>query len=53
MVGDYKYDVMAGRAAGMRTALLLLGEKRPPWLDEVRPDHLLRRLDDLRALFPV
>jgi len=53
MVGDYKYDVMAGRAAGMRTALLLLGEKRPPWLDEARPDHLLRRLDDLRALFPV
>jgi HAD superfamily hydrolase (TIGR01549 family) len=52
MVGDYKYDVIAGRAAGLRTALLLLGDKLPPYLDEVRPDHLLRRLDDLRSLFP-
>jgi len=52
MVGDYKYDILAGRAAGLRTALLLLGGRRPPYLEEVRPDHLLDRLGDLRALLP-
>jgi len=52
MVGDYKYDVISGRAAGLRTALLLQGDRLPPYLDEVRPDHLLRRLEDLPALFP-
>jgi len=51
MVGDYKYDVIAGRAAGMRTALLIPENRLPPWLDEARPDHLLNRLDDLRTLF--
>lgn len=50
MVGDFKFDVVAGRAAGTRTALLTNG--RPPsFLAEVPPDHLLARLGDLRALF--
>lgn len=52
MVGDYRYDIQAGRAAGLRTALLLAGGRRPPDLEEMRPDHILGRLDELRALFP-
>lgn len=52
MVGDYKYDILAGRAAGLRTALLLIGGRRPPYLEEARPDHVLNRLGDLRSLFP-
>lgn len=51
MVGDFKYDILAGRNAGMRTALLTHG-RRPSYLDEVAPDHLLERLDDLVRLFP-
>ncbi len=52
MVGDYKYDVIAGRAAGLRTALLLPAEAPPHNADEARPDHLLRRLDDLLSILP-
>ena len=50
MVGDFKYDVLAGRNAGTRTALLTHG-KTPSYLREVPPDHLLERLDDLLRLF--
>ncbi len=50
MVGDFKFDVLAGRNAGTRTALLTFG-KRPSYLDEVRPDHLLEELADLLKLF--
>jgi len=50
MVGDYKYDVLAGRNAGTRTALLTHG-KVPSYLKEVEPDHLLERLGDLLRLF--
>ena len=50
MVGDFKFDVLAGRNAGTRTALLTHG-KRPGYLDEISPDHLLERLDDLLRLF--
>ena len=50
MVGDFKFDILAGRNAGTRTALLTFG-KRPSYLDEVEPDHLLERLDDLLKLF--
>ena len=49
MVGDYKYDILAGRAAGLRTALLI-HETVPAYVEEARPDHVLERLDDLRAL---
>ncbi len=51
MVGDYKYDVLAGRAAGLRTAILVHGAP-PSYVEEVRPDHVLGRLDELRSLFP-
>jgi HAD superfamily hydrolase (TIGR01549 family) len=50
MVGDFKYDILAGRNAGMRTALLTHG-RRPSYLTEIPPDHLLERLDDLLRLF--
>jgi HAD superfamily hydrolase (TIGR01549 family) len=50
MVGDFTFDVVAGRAAGLRTALLTNG-KPPSFPAEATPDHLLSRLGELRALF--
>jgi len=50
MVGDFKFDIVAGRNAGTRTALLTNG-KLPGYLKEVPPDHLLERLADLLRLF--
>jgi phosphoglycolate phosphatase-like HAD superfamily hydrolase len=50
MVGDFKFDIVAGRNAGTRTALLTNG-KTPPYLKEIPPDHVLERLADLIALF--
>jgi len=50
MVGDFKFDVLAGRNAGTRTALLTHG-RRPGYLEEISPDHLLERLEDLLRLF--
>jgi HAD superfamily hydrolase (TIGR01549 family) len=52
MVGDFKFDVVAGRAAGLATALLTNG-KRPAYLDEVRPDYVLSRLGDLLGPGPL
>ena len=50
MVGDFKFDIVAGRNAGTRTALLTNG-KTPAYLKEVSPDHVLARLEDLLRLF--
>lgn len=50
MVGDFKFDIQAGRNAGTRTALLTNG-KTPSFLRDVEPDHLLERLEDLLLLF--
>lgn len=50
MVGDFKFDIVAGRNAGTRTALLTNG-KTPPYLKEIPPDHVLERLADLMRLF--
>lgn len=49
LVGDYKYDVIAGRNAGTRTALLTNG-KTPSYLAEISPDYVIERLADLRGL---
>jgi len=46
MVGDFKLDVLAGRNAGTRTALLTNG-RRASFLPEAPPDHVLERLSDL------
>ncbi len=49
MVGDYKFDVQAGRAAGSRTAFLLTdGRLRPP----AQCDLVLKKLADLPACLP-
>jgi HAD superfamily hydrolase (TIGR01549 family) len=49
MVGDFRLDVVAGKAAGTRTALLTNG--RPAsWLPEAPPDHLIEGLLDLGGL---
>lgn len=50
MVGDFKFDIVAGRNAGTRTALLTNG-KTPSYLREVPPDHVFERLGELRRLF--
>ena len=43
MVGDYKYDIMSGQAAGAKTALLLVRPKT----DEVSPDYSIHSLEEL------
>ena len=50
MVGDFRLDIVAGRAAGTRTALLTNG-RDPRFLPEAPPDHVLSRLRELRTLF--
>jgi len=50
MVGDFKFDIAAGRNAGTRTALLTNG-KTPSYLQEITPDHVLEQLADLMKLF--
>ena len=47
VVGDFRYDIDAGRAAGTRTCLLTNGS--PPRF-KVEADHVIERLLDLRAL---
>ena len=49
MVGDFRLDVQAGLAAGTRTVLLTNG--RPAaWLGDIRPDHVIHRLQELRGI---
>jgi HAD superfamily hydrolase (TIGR01549 family) len=50
MVGDFKLDILAGRNAGTRTALLTNGGPAK-FLPEAPPDHVVPRLGELRALF--
>lgn len=50
LVGDYKYDVIAGQNAGTRTAVLTHGA-RPRFLEEVAPDYVIDRLNELICLF--
>lgn len=41
IVGDYRFDIEAGRRAGCRTVLVANRERVAAWIDEVRPDlHL-------------
>ena len=46
-VGDFRYDIVAARAAGAVAVLLAPGE-RPDFADEA--DHVIRRLDELSSL---
>jgi HAD superfamily hydrolase (TIGR01509 family) len=47
-VGDYLFDVQAGRAAGCTTVLIVHGDKDPPWTAEA--DYTVRGMDELRKL---
>ena len=47
MVGDYKYDITAGREAGTRTCLIT-NALIPPF--PVEADHVIERLDELRNI---
>ena len=46
MVGDYRHDIDAGRAAGAMTVLLTNGQL-PPWATEVQADLTIARIDEL------
>ena len=45
MVGDYLIDIEAGRAAGVRTVLMVSGERDPDFASQA--DFVIRRLGDL------
>jgi len=52
VVGDYLFDIQAGRAAGAGTTVLMIGDKEPPeYADQA--DHVIRRLDQLLELLDV
>ncbi len=48
MVGDYLFDIIAGRQAGARTVLLIDDREAPPYADQA--DHVIRRLPELLTL---
>lgn len=43
VVGDYKYDIMSGKAAGAKTALLVVR----PMTDDISPDYVIHSLMEL------
>jgi HAD superfamily hydrolase (TIGR01509 family) len=47
VVGDYRFDIMAGYAAGARTALLINGGKSPMHRGDPEPDYTVESLDDI------
>lgn len=53
MVGDHLMDVVAGRAAGMRTVGLLAPGRPQDFFDAAPPDRVIRQLNELRQwIFP-
>lgn len=48
MVGDHRFDIEAGRGAGMTTVLMIGDEELPKWGDLA--DHVIRRLPLLVGL---
>ena len=48
MVGDYKWDLVCARNAGVRSVLLVNGTGRPEWADEA--DRVIGRLTELIAV---
>jgi phosphoglycolate phosphatase len=51
MVGDTARDVLAGRAAGMRTAAVLYGLGARDALMAAAPDHVFEDFEDVLSLF--
>jgi HAD superfamily hydrolase (TIGR01549 family) len=52
MVGDHHMDVVAGRAAGIRSLAIGHGKLDKESFADCPPDHFLRSFSDLRALVP-
>jgi pyrophosphatase PpaX len=50
-VGDSTHDIVAGRAAGMKTVAVLWGPFERAALEAEGPDHIVERPDDLVNLF--
>ena len=48
-VGDYRYDIEAGKNAGTRTALLTNGTP-PGYLDVIDPDFVLQEFSELKPI---
>ncbi len=46
VVGDFRYDIMAGQAAGAKTALLTSRKEKA----DVQPDHVIHDLHTLRKM---
>ena len=49
-VGDSRYDLVSGRAAGVATAAALWGPFDRPHLQDLEPDYWLERPEDLSRL---
>lgn len=47
MVGDHLMDVLSGRAAGVKTIGLLRPERPEGFFDDVKPDLVVRNLDEV------
>jgi hydrogenase expression/formation protein HypE len=50
VVGDFRFDVMAGKSAGARTVLLTNGKKPVVVPGDPEPDHIVRDLGELATL---
>jgi hydrogenase expression/formation protein HypE len=50
MVGDFRFDILAGRAAGARTVLVTNGLVSCPAPTDPQPDYIIRSLVQLPAL---
>ena len=48
MVGDYKWDALCAKTAGVPCALLLEPEQRPEWARGVK--YVIHRLTELIAI---
>ena len=50
VVGDFRFDVMAGHAAGAKTVLLTNGGKSTMAADDPVPDHIIDSLEDIMGI---
>jgi HAD superfamily hydrolase (TIGR01509 family) len=53
MVGDFRFDVMAGKAAGARTVLLTNGGESIMAPEDPEPDHVVRDLVEILFLLQI
>jgi phosphoglycolate phosphatase-like HAD superfamily hydrolase len=50
MVGDYLFDILSGKAAGTRTALMIGDSAEPDYA--IQADYVIRSLSELLTLIP-